>query len=234
MIWESFDDYEKLSDHAASILLEAVHANPRIVLGLPTGRTPVGMYDRVVSACSREHHCFQEVTTFNLDEYVGIERTHPGSYYTFMREHLFDHVDIEPSRTNIPDGMAPDLAAECARYESAIASAGRLGLTFLGLGRNGHIGFNEPGTPFDARTRVVNLTESTRIANAAHFDDGTVPHQAITMGIATILESAEIVLLVAGHGKEKAVERLRAGDRDPSFPASALWMHANVRVLTAV
>ena len=234
MIWESFDDYEKLSDRAAAILLDAVHANPRIVLGLPTGRTPVGMYDRVVAACSRTHHCFREVTTFNLDEYVGIERAHPGSYFTFMRKHLFDHVDVDRSRTNIPDGTVADLDAECARYESAIARAGHLGLTFLGLGRNGHIGFNEPGTPFDSRTRVVELTESTRIANAALFEDGAVPHQAVTIGIGTILDSAKIVLLVAGHGKEKALERLRSGEPDPSFPASALWTHANVQVLTSV
>ncbi|HUP47155.1 MAG TPA: glucosamine-6-phosphate deaminase [Thermoanaerobaculia bacterium] len=234
MIWERFEDYEALSDRAAAILVEAADGNPRIVLGLPTGRTPVGMYDRVVQECARKYHCFQEVTTFNLDEYVGIPRTHPGSYCSFMRKHLFDHIDIDPSRVNIPDGMAPDLDAECERYERAIADAGGLGLTFLGLGRNGHIGFNEPGTPFQSRTRVVELTESTRIANAALFEDGHVPAQAITIGIGTILGSSAIVLLVAGHGKEQAQERLESGDVDVSFPASALRTHGNVRVLTAV
>lgn len=234
MIWEQFDHYDALSDRAAAILLEATRADPRVVLGLPTGRTPLGMYDRVIVECTKEYHCFREVTTFNLDEYVGIERTHPGSYFTFMRRHLFDHVDIDPARTNIPDGAAEDLAAECIRYERAIAAAGGLGLTFLGLGRNGHIGFNEPATPFDSHTRVVELTESTRIANAALFEDGHVPERAITMGIGTILGSAEIVLLVAGHGKEKALERLHSGQQDEAFPASALWMHRNVRVLTAV
>lgn len=234
MIWESFNDYETLSERAASILLDAVAEDPRTVLGLPTGRTPVGMYDRVISACAKEYHCFRDVTTFNLDEYVGIPRSHEGSYFTFMRRHLFDHVDIDPSRTNIPDGMARDLHAECERYEAAIAAAGGLRLTFLGLGRNGHIGFNEPGTPFGSRTRVVELTESTRIANAAHFEDGHVPERAITIGIGTILDSAHIVLLVAGHGKEKALERLKSGERDVAFPASALWTHPSVRVLTAV
>lgn len=234
MIWESFDDYDALSDRAATILLEATRVDPRVVLGLPTGRTPVGMYDRVIQECTRAYHCFREVTTFNLDEYVGIARTHPGSYFTFMRGHLFDHVDIDPARTNIPDGTAPDLDAECARYESAISAVGGIGLTFLGLGRNGHIGFNEPGTPFQSPTRVVELTESTRIANAALFEDGHVPERAITMGIGTILRSAAIVLLVAGHGKEKALERLRSGEQNEAFPASALWTHRNVRVLTAV
>ena len=234
MIWESFDDYEALSERAATILLDAIRNDPRAVLGLPTGRTPVGMYDRVIQECRREYHCFREVTTFNLDEYVGIPREHPGSYFTFMRRHLFDHVDIDPARTNIPDGTVPDLETECERYENAIAAVGGPALTFLGLGRNGHIGFNEPGTPFDSRTRVVQLTESTRIANAALFDDGQVPERAITMGIGTILRSAAIVLLVAGHGKEKALDRLRSGEKDEAFPASALWTHGNVRVLTAV
>lgn len=233
MIWETFDNYEDLSERAATILLAAIKSDPRIVLGLPTGRTPVGMYNHAVEHCRGAGRCFQEVTTFNLDEYVGIERSHPGSYFTFMRENLFDHVDVDPSRNNIPDGTATDLDAECARYEHAIAAAGSLGLTFLGLGRNGHIGFNEPGTPFDSRTRVVELTESTRLANAGHFDDGQVPRRAITMGIGTILDSQSIVLLVAGHGKERALERLRSREVNTNFPASALWNHENVRVLTS-
>lgn len=232
MIWESFSSYEDLSDRAAAILGSATSSDPRIVLGLPTGRTPVGMYDRFVEDCRSE--CFRQATTFNLDEYVGIPREHPGSYHAFMREHLFDHLEIDPARTNIPNGMALDLDEECQRYEEAIRNAGGLGLTFLGLGRNGHIGFNEPGTPFTSQTRVVELTESTRIANAALFEDGHVPHQAITMGIGTILDSKAIVLLVAGHGKEKALDRLRSEAVDESFPASALWTHGNVRVLTAV
>ncbi len=234
MIWESFSDYSSLSQRAADILLKAIQTNPRIVLGLPTGRTPIGMYDCVILECQRQYHCFRQVTTFNLDEYVGIPGDHPGSYFTYMKGHLFDHVDIDPSRANIPDGNAADLEAECRRYESAIAVAGGLGLTFLGLGRNGHIGFNEPGTPFDSRTRVVELTESTRRANAPHFPDGHVPTHAITIGIATILESREIVLLAAGTGKAEAIERLRSHVRDVSFPASALWDHSNVRVLAAI
>lgn len=226
MNWQSFDSYESLSQTAADILLKAIRGNPREVLGLPTGRTPIGMYERVVAECHREYHCFREVTTFNLDEYVGSR-----SYYTFMKQHLFDHVDIDPARAHIPNGNAPDLNVECARYERAIAAAGGLGVTFLGLGRNGHIGFNEPGAQFDSRTRVVELTESTRKANQPHFPDGNLPTHAITMGIATILESREIVLLASGSGKREAIERLRSGVKDVSFPASALWLHDNVRVL---
>ena len=231
MKWERLPDYDALSARAASILLDAIRSNPREVLGLPTGRTPIGMYDRVVGECSREYHCFRDVVTFNLDEYVGIPRHHPGSYCTFMREHLFDHVDLAAGNTHIPNGMATDLDAECAHYENELREAGALGLTFLGLGRNGHIGFNEPGTPFDSRTRVVELHESTRIANASLFPDGHVPTSAITMGIATILESRRIVLLVAGGGKEEAVERLHARKVTEDFPASALWLHDDVTVL---
>lgn len=233
MKWETFDNADDLAARAAHIFLDAIHENPRIVLGLPTGRTPIGMYDRVVRECGREYHCFREVTTFNLDEYVGVPREHPGSYFTFMRQHLFDHVDLDPSNAHLPNGTAPDLAAECARYEAEIREAGGLDLTFLGLGRNGHIGFNEPGTPFEARTRVVELTESTRKANADCFADGNVPTHAITMGIATILESRRIVLLVAGAGKEQAVERLRSGVISEDFPASALWRDEDVTVLSA-
>jgi glucosamine-6-phosphate deaminase len=234
MKWESFNSQDALADRAAHLLLTAIRENPRIVLGLPTGRTPIGMYDRVVRECSREYHCFREVTTFNLDEYAGVSRDDPGSYFSYMNQHLFAHVDIDPANAHLPHGEAPDLNAECVRYENEIREAGGLDLTFLGLGRNGHIGFNEPGTPFDARTRVVELTQSTRHANADLFPAGHVPTHAITMGIGTILESRAIVLLVAGGGKEEAVERLRSGAVSVDFPASALHEHGDVTVLAAV
>ena len=233
MNWETLPDYDVLSDRAAEILLEAILRNPRVVLGLPTGRTPVKMYERVVAACGRAYHCFRDVVTFNLDEYVGIERTHPGSYFTFMKRHLFDFIDIDPANAHIPNGAAADIDAECAHYEGEIAAAGGLDLTFLGLGSNGHIAFNEPGTPFGSRTRVVALTESTRAANAALFPDGNVPTHAITMGIATILESKSIVLLASGEKKRAAIERLRSGEISEEFPASALWKHPEVQVLMA-
>jgi glucosamine-6-phosphate deaminase len=231
LIWESFASDGLLSDRAAGILLDVVRRNPSAVLGLPTGRSPIGMYERVVESCRSEYHCFRDVRTFNLDEYVGVGPGHPGSYYAFMRQHLLDHVDIAPANAHIPDGLAPDLDAECRRYESAIAAAGGLDLTFLGLGGNGHIGFNEPGTAFDSRTRVVELSDSTLRANAKVFPGGEVPRRAVTMGIGTILDSRAIVLLVSGNGKEDAIARLRSGIVDPAFPASALWRHRDVRVL---
>lgn len=231
MQWISCSGYDDLSRRAADMLLAAIRQDPSAVLGLPTGRTPVGMYDRVVQECSREYHCFTGVSTFNLDEYVGIPRDHPGSYFSYMKQHLFDHVDIDPGNAHIPHGTAHNLEAECVRYEAEIARAGGLHLTFLGLGRNGHIGFNEPGTPFTSRTRVVELSESTRIANADLFTDRNVPTRAITMGIGTILESRAIVLLAGGSGKQEAIARLRSGEIDETFPASALWKHGNVTVL---
>lgn len=233
MIWETFPDYDALSHRAASILLAAIRDDPRITLGLPTGQTPLGMYGRVVSECSREYRCFNKVTTFNLDEYAGISCEHPGSYCTFMQRVLFDHVDIAPENAHIPNGAADDLDAECARYEQAIQGAGGLALTFLGLGSNGHIAFNEPGTPWTSRTRVVELTESTRAANAAIFPGEAVPTRAITMGIATILASRRIVLLASGERKRAAIERLRSGEQSDGFPAGALHTHADVTVLVA-
>jgi glucosamine-6-phosphate deaminase len=233
MKWETLPDYDALSECAARMLLSTIRENPRTILGLPTGRTPIGMYARVVHECGREYHCFRDVETFNLDEYVGIARTHPGSYYTFMQRNLFAHVDIDPEHAHLPDGTAPDLAAECARYDAEIAAAGGLDLTFLGLGSNGHIAFNEPGTPFTARTRVVALTQSTRDANASLFADGNVPTHAITMGIATILESKRIVLLASGANKRDAIARLRSGEVSEEFPASALHAHPDVTLLVS-
>jgi len=225
--WQWYDSYYSLSAHAAQILLQSIRDDPRVVLGLPTGRTPVGMYERVVNECS----C-HDVVTFNLDEYVGISCDHPASYCTYMHRHLFDHIEIDEANVHIPDGMAPDLDAECERYERAIADAGRLGVTFLGLGQNGHIGFNEPGTPFTSRTRVVELTHSTRLANAGLFEGGRVPERAITIGIATILDSKRIVVLASGDSKREAIARLRSGEVSEEFPASALHKHDNVIVLT--
>ncbi len=231
MIWETFDNYEALSGHAARLLLETIRENPRAVLGLPTGRTPIGMYRHVVAECAREYHCFRDAVTFNLDEYVGLPRDHYGSYFTYMKTHLLGAIDIDPRNARVPDGCAADLEAECLGYERAISAAGGLNLTFLGLGPNGHIGFNEPGTPFDSRTRVVELTSSTRRANRPLFRDDSVPLQAITIGIGTILESRRIVLLASGPSKRRAVTRLHSQRPVPDFPASALWCHPDVTVL---
>jgi glucosamine-6-phosphate deaminase len=230
MKWESCDSYQSLADRAVEIFLGAIDRDAHAVLGLPTGRTPVAMYERVVAECQRAAHCFRDVTTFNLDEYVGIPRDHPGSYFTYMKRQLFDHVDLDPNRAHVPYGDADDLAAECDRYEEEIRAAGGLDLTFLGLGANGHIAFNEPGKPFESRTHVVTLTESTRSANAELFA-GSVPTHAITIGIGTILESKAIVLLATGASKDAAIDRLRSGQVGIDFPASALWLHDDATVL---
>lgn len=240
MKWEILTSYDELSDRAAAILLTFIRQNPAAVLGLPTGRTPEGMYGRVVASCSREYHCFQNVRTFNLDEYVGIPREHPASYYSYMAGHLFDKVDIDHRNVHLPDGSIGSmiegeasmrLEESCRQYEASLVRVGGLDLTFLGLGGNGHIGFNEPGDAFDSRTHVVELADSTRKANARYFPDGIVPERAITMGIGTILESRRIVLLASGSAKREAVRRLRSGQVDNSFPASSLHGHSDVTVL---
>lgn len=244
MRWERVEDYDALSTRAAERLLDRISSQPDAVLGLPTGRTPIGMYASVVQECARAYRCFREARTFNLDEYVGIPPHHPGSYFSYMRRHLFDHVDLRREHIHIPDGTAGPVRAlrphlsfeealqlECELYEQELRHAGSLDLTFLGLGRNGHIGFNEPGTSFQSRTHVIRLSESTRVANAELFADGSVPERAITMGIATILESRAIVLLASGNSKVQAVARLFAGEVSVQFPASALKLHQDVTVL---
>lgn len=245
MKWVTVDDYEALSEHAALRLLDFIEEHPGAVLLLPTGSTPEGMYRRVVAACRARYRCFTGITTFNLDEYAGIAPEHPSSYRTYMEERLFRHVDLHQSRIHIPDGLAsrvrsenPELsldealAIECDDYEKQIERAGGIDLAVLGLGRNGHIGFNEPGSPFDSRTRVVTLEESTRAANAPFFPPGEpVPERALTAGIATILSARSILLMASGEAKAAAIQRLAQGEPDPWFPASALARHPDVTLL---
>ncbi|HVS03340.1 MAG TPA: glucosamine-6-phosphate deaminase [Thermoanaerobaculia bacterium] len=238
-------DAAELSRRAAADLLDAIDRDPAVVLGLPTGNTPLGMYRRVVATCRHAPRCFRDVRTFNLDEYVGLPAEHPGSYRSYMRRHLFDHVDVRCENMSVPDGtarevlrQAPDLPfeealrRECARYEAAIQAVGGLDVTYLGLGQNGHIAFNEPGSPLGSRTRAVELAPSTCAANARHFPPGEpVPQRALTMGIGTILESRRLVVLAAGAAKAEAVTRLARGEVTDDFPASALHLHWDVTVL---
>ena len=239
--WSVVDDYAALSREAAALLVRQVESDPSSVLLLPTGTTPEGMYQEIVAACRHRSDCVRDATTFNLDEYVGIPPEHPGSYATYMRTRLFSQVALDPAKTHLPDGNGAAirrerpgvdfdtaLRLECDRYESMIRAAGGIDLTFLGLGRNGHIGFNEPGSPFDSRTRIVELHLSTREANAPFFPDGKVPDRAITAGIGTILESRSIVLLASGAPKADAIARLASAPPSPDSPASALLTHLNV------
>jgi glucosamine-6-phosphate deaminase len=247
MEWEVLQDHARISERAAEILLDSIDSNPAVRLGLPTGTTPIGMYEHAVKLCRSRYHCFRDVITFNLDEYVGIPREHPGSYFTYMRRRLFDHVDLKLRNAHVPCGdpvvlqtlfpgmdLEEALVRECERYEREIGDAGGIDLLFLGLGRNAHIAFNEPGTPHSSRTHLIVLDESTRRANAPHFAGEDVPHRAITMGIATILEARRIVLLASGAGKSSALEALRSGAISEQIPASALHRHPDVRILCDV
>jgi glucosamine-6-phosphate deaminase len=208
-------------------------ANPEIVLGLPTGRTPIHMYRELGKLHARSGADFSRATTFNLDEFAGIPSSHPGSYRSFMNEQLFSHVNLGPERINFLDGAAPDPDAECARYERAIEAAGGLDLQILGIGTNGHIGFNEPARMLQARTHRATLTASTRRSNAALFggDASAVPREALSMGMATILGARTIVLLATGKSKAGCVARLVNGPITTRLPASFLQLHANTELM---
>ncbi|RJS60359.1 glucosamine-6-phosphate deaminase [Bacillus sp. PK3_68] len=225
-------DYRELSETAARIVLKKVKQNPQMVLGLATGGTPEGMYERLVADHRTAGTSYKHITTFNLDEYAGLPRTDRNSYYTYMKHQLFDHIDIPEENIHLPNGEAKDLQEECLQYEQSIREAGDIDLQVLGIGGNGHIGFNEPGTPFHSITHVVTLDESTRKANARYFSSlAEVPTQALTMGIQTIMRAKEIVLLVSGESKAEAMVQLLTEEANESFPASALLAHPNVTVV---
>lgn len=201
------------------------------VLGLATGSTTLPIYARLVEAHRAGRASFRHMTTFNLDEYVGLVPGHPASFVRFMREALFDHVDIDPARVHLLDSAVPDPAAEAERYERAIRTAGGIDLQLLGIGANGHIGFNEPGSALSSRTRCVTLAPSTRDANRHFFDSEPVPRQALTMGIATILDAREIMLAATGPSKARAVACAVDGPITPECPASALQAHAAATIV---
>ena len=225
-------DYKDMSRKAANIISAQVIMKPNCVLGLATGSTPIGTYAQLVEWYNKGDLDFSEVTTVNLDEYKGLPRTNDQSYYYFMHQHLFDRVNIDPERTNVPNGMEPDAEKECGRYEELIRSLGGVDLQLLGLGHNGHIGFNEPGEAFEKETHCVDLTESTIEANKRFFasaDD--VPKQAYTMGIKTIMQAKKILIVVTGENKADIVERAFFGPVTPEVPASILQLHNDVTLV---
>ncbi|MED3622979.1 glucosamine-6-phosphate deaminase [Bacillus thermocopriae] len=225
-------DYNEMSQKAAEYIIEKVRNYPRINLGLATGGTPVGTYKILIEDHQKNGTSYQEVTTFNLDEYIGLSGNNPNSYRYFMNEKLFNHLDINKNNTFIPSGVAKDIQAECLRYEQLITQHGGVDLQLLGIGQNGHIGFNEPGTSFQSNTHVVDLAPSTIKANARFFDnEEEVPTKAITMGIATIMKSKEILLLVSGESKNDAMHKLWNGEVTESFPASILKNHPYVTII---
>lgn len=217
----------------ASRIAERVTSKPDLVIGLPTGRTPVRLYAELERLCDQRRIDFSRVTTFNLDEFLGIGSDHPGSFRTFMNEHFFTRVNLQTDRIHFLSGAARDCAAECARYEQEIAAAGGIDLLLLGLGTNGHIGFNEPAATLEGRTHRVTLTPETRRANAALFggDVEAVPKEALSMGMATILQARAIVLIATGSAKASVVDRLLRGPITPELPASFLQTHADCELV---
>ncbi|WP_421383566.1 glucosamine-6-phosphate deaminase [Bacillus salacetis] len=225
-------DYQEMSKRAAEFIIAKVRAADAINLGLATGGTPVGTYEYMIEDHKQNYTSYRDVTTFNLDEYVGLSGSNPNSYRYYMDEKLFNHIDIVKLNTHIPNGDAADMEKECLRYENQIEQHGGIDLQVLGIGSNGHIGFNEPGTSFESSTHIVDLAPSTREANARYFDNlDEVPDKAVTMGIATILKSREILLLASGEKKRDALAKLFNGEVDERFPASILKNHPCVTII---
>ena len=222
-------DYAAMSRAAAELLVQTVKENPATVLGLATGSTPIGMYQEVVKAYQRGEVDFVRTLSYNLDEYYPINHDNDQSYHYFMRENLFRHINILPENTHVPSGEAKDVERSAAEYDEKIYAIGGVDLQVLGIGNNGHIGFNEPAAIFAKGTGLVDLTESTISANSRFFasiDD--VPKKAVSMGIATIMQAKRIMLLASGHGKAGIVAQTILGEIMPQVPASALQLHRNV------
>jgi glucosamine-6-phosphate deaminase len=228
-----FPDAAAAAKELAARVAHALRKKPALVLGLPTGRTPLLLYAELVKLAAAGAADFSQATTFNLDEFYGIPRSHAGSYRSFMQRYLFDHVNIDTSRVHLLDGSAPDPVDEGCRYEKAIEDAGGIDLQILGIGSNGHIGFNEPAASLEARTHLVTLRSETRRSNAELFggDPDAVPSQALSMGMATILEARSIVLVATGERKAPCVEKLVAGSITTQLPASFLQLHHDVDIV---
>lgn len=225
-------DYEEMSRKAAGIVSAQIIMKPDCVLGLATGSTPVGLYKQLIEWYRNGDLDFSGVRTVNLDEYKGISRENDQSYYYFMHQNLFDHVNIPAGNTHLPDGMEPDSEKECRRYEELIQSMGSVDLQLLGIGHNGHIGFNEPADAFDKLVHCVNLTQSTIEANKRFFTSAKeVPRQAYTMGIQTIMRSKKILIIANGEGKADIVRDAFFGPITPMVPASVLQLHNDVTLV---
>ena len=233
MILKVVDGAEEMGRAAADLFCETIENKPDCVLGLATGSTPMPLYAELVKRYRGGEADFAKVRSINLDEYVGLGPDHPQSYRYFMQRELFDAINIAPENACLPDGLAEDLDAVCAAYDDKIAGWGGIDLQLLGIGHNGHIGFNEPGTAFTLRTHVVEISRRTRLANARFFDGDPegVPARAITMGIGNIMAARHIVLMVSGASKADILCRMLTGDVTPRVPASVLKLHPNVTVI---
>lgn len=226
------DTPAEVSERAAEMISGLVAGKPDAVLGLATGGTPLATYQALIRLHHQAAVSFSRVTTFNLDEYVGLEPSHPQSYHYFMQQNLFDHIDVDPARCHVPDGLADDYLAYGQQYETLIAAAGGIDLQLLGIGTDGHIAFNEPGSSLASRTRLKALTEQTRQDNARFFDSlEEVPRLAVSMGVGTILEARQILLLATGENKAGAVRAFIEGPVTAQITASALQLHSSTTVL---
>lgn len=221
-------DYEEASQKACEIMLEVVKGNPNANLGLATGSTPVRLYELMVKDHKENGTSYKNIKSFNLDEYFGLDQSHPQSYHYFMCHHLFNHIDIDMNNVHVPKGQG-NIDEECDSYNKLLKE-NPIDIQLLGIGSNGHIGFNEPGTPFDAVTHKVDLKQSTIEDNARLFFDGKiedVPTQAVSMGIANIMEAKKVLLIACGEGKAKAIKGMVEDPATPELPASALQNHPN-------
>ncbi len=222
----------QVSEAAANLIAAQITRKPDSVLGLATGSTPVATYQRLIALHRAGALDFSQATTYNLDEYVGLPEEHRCSYHRFMAEQLFSHVNLRPERCHLPNGNAADLDAEAVAYDRAISQAGGIDLQLLGIGHNGHIGFNEPGPAFLYGCHVVTLSPSTIQANTRFFDsEADVPRQAISLGIGAIMSARQVLLLATGVDKAEAVRRAVEGDVDPQIQASILRLHPNAILL---
>ncbi|MDO8549162.1 MAG: glucosamine-6-phosphate deaminase [Ignavibacteria bacterium] len=225
-------NYEEMSSEAAKIVADRLRKKPNLVLGLATGSTPLGMYKELIRMNKEEGLDFSKVTTFNLDEYVGLPPSHDQSYHYFMYENFLNHINIDKRFTHVPHGMAKDITAFCEWYENRIKELGGIDIQILGIGANGHIAFNEPGSSLGSRTRIKTLTGKTRKDNARFFEKmDEVPKYAITMGVGTVMDSKEILLLANGENKANAVKAAVEGPVTAMCPASVVQMHREVFVL---
>ena len=224
--------YDELSLKAATLIASQVNVKPNCVLGLATGSSPVGIYRYLVEWYNKGELDFSDVTSVNLDEYVGLKGDHPQSYRYFMQSNLFDHVNIKPENTYVPNGCAADFDAECTEYDARIKRFGGIDLQLLGIGVDGHIGFNEPGAYFDKNTHVADLHQSTIEANARFFESANdVPKQAVSMGLMSIMQAKKILLIANGPAKKDVLLRAFNGPITPEIPASILQLHPDVTVI---
>lgn len=227
------ENYEEMSRAAAQIVAELIRRKPNCVLGFATGGTPLGLYRELIRMHKYEGLDFSKVTTFNLDEYVGLPPEHDQSYHYFMWENLFRHINVDRRFVHIPMGMAQDIEAQCEWYEAQIENCGGIDLQILGIGANGHIAFNEPGSSLGSRTRIKTLTGTTREANARFFKNAEeVPKYAITMGVGTIMDARALLLVASGDGKADAIQATIEGPITAMVPATIVQMHRRATVIT--